>query len=139
MLSSLITICLFSLAAATPLTTRSTSIYYLTACSASKIQRGEIDYYASTPSSLPSNQAPTDYSILQPSSTGYEHGTWAATAPINLTAAIEPTAYSAPAGTKVGSAVTSDGSTIGCWRLVRTVVYVPGDRATCVADYACYA
>jgi len=62
-----------------PLRPRSHSIYYLTNCYnlTASIQRAEIDYYASEPSSLPSSKQPTEISVLQSAVTlDYEDGTW---------------------------------------------------------------
>lgn len=118
--------------------TSATPIYYLTNCYTTTIQRAEIDYYKSTPA-LPSSTPPSKIAVLNPSVTlDYEDGTWRSTKPFNITVVIGEDAYTAKAGTDVGSATEGTGNVVSCYRLTRSVVYIPSDGSTCTADYSCY-
>lgn len=122
--------------------TEPTPIYYLSKCflnTTTETQRAEIDYYASTPKSFPASK-PKLISILSPAdSIDYEDGTVHTKAglPFNITVVIGVDAYTAKAGTVVGSATGSSvKGTLECTRLTRVVVYEVGDTK-CYADYAC--
>lgn len=118
--------------------TSATPIYYLTNCYTNTIQRAEIDYFKSTPT-LPSSAPPSKIAVLNPSVTlDYEDGTWRSTKPFNITVVIGVDAYTAKAGTVVGSATEGTGNVVSCYRLTRSVIYTPSDGSTCTADYACY-
>lgn len=122
------------------LRTQSKSIYYLSDCFLNTTtQHAEIDYYSSVPKSFPASK-PKLISVLNPTeSIDYEDGTVNTLpgAPFNITVVIGDDAYTAKAGTVVGSATGSSvKGTLDCTRLTRVIVYENGDTK-CYADYAC--
>ncbi|KUJ22489.1 uncharacterized protein LY89DRAFT_762721 [Mollisia scopiformis] len=137
--SSLISLCL-----AIPIISRKESkpIYYLSNCFLStniSTQDAEIDYHISAPKSFPASK-PKLISVLNPTeSIDYEDSTVMTLpgSPFNLTVVIGDDAYTAKAGTVVGSATGSSvKGTLKCKRLTRIIVYESGETE-CYADYAC--
>ena len=127
--------------AASIIPTESKSVYYLTNCfrNTTDTSRAEIDYYTSTPKSFPASK-PRLISILSSTdSIDYEDGTvyTPSGSPFNITVVIGVDAYTAKAGTVVGSAIGSSfKGTLDCTRLTRIIVYEVGETK-CFADYAC--
>jgi hypothetical protein len=119
-------------------------IYYLTNCfnGMSRASYAEIDYYSNkTLSAIDGKSSqPTLLAFVNTSSSiDYEDGMWSSLAgcPFNFTVVIGNGAYTASAGTVVGSANSStSASTMECVRLARVVVHVQKE-VTCYSDYAC--
>ncbi|PQE22191.1 hypothetical protein CJF32_00004570 [Rutstroemia sp. NJR-2017a WRK4] len=97
----------------------------------------EIDYY--TKKSLNTAATPLKTSIINSEdSIDYEDGTWTASSPFTFKAVIGEDAYTATAGSTVGSATASTTtSTLKCLRLTRFVLYEPKVDEQCYTDYAC--
>lgn len=116
-------------------------IYYLANCfksSDTTIQRAEVDYYID--SAFSGNlEKPDCIGIFNPtSSIDYEDGTWTVSTPFKFKAVIQEDAYTASAGTIVGSATASTyAGKLSCTRLKRIVLYKPDSDTKCYSDYAC--
>lgn len=130
------------LATSTVSTIQSNSIYYLSNCFLStdtNTQHAEIDYYTSVPKSFPAS-IPKSIAVLNPTEgIDYEDNTVNTVpgSPFNITIVLGVDAYTAKAGTIVGSATGSSvKGTLKCTRLTRVVVYDTKDTK-CYADYAC--
>lgn len=116
-----------------------TQIYYLANCfDANNAAYAEIDYYSDRSLSL-AGQTPIQTAVINTEdSIDYEDGTWTATTPFTITAVIGEDAYTAKAGSKVGSATASTSSKkLSCVRLTRFVLYKPKAGVQCYTDYAC--
>lgn len=121
-------------------TSDTSEIYYLTNCfnsSDTSIQRAEVDYYANLSLSGDS-QTPDKIGIFNSKeSIDYEDGTWAVSSPFTFQAVIREDAYTATAGTVIGSATASTFSgNLSCRRLKRIMLYEDSETK-CYSDYAC--
>jgi hypothetical protein len=131
---------------ASPTKPKSTpEIYYLTDCfnTAKSTSYAEIDYYKDSSKSAISGHATTPdlkAVINKYSDLDYEDSTVSTLsgAPFEFTGKIGEDAYTAKAGTVVGSAnATTYKGVLSCKRLTRVVVYEPKKNVTCYSDYAC--
>ncbi|KAM3080902.1 hypothetical protein ACMFMG_004863 [Clarireedia jacksonii] len=128
-------------AAPTAIEARATSqTYYLVNCfnNITLNAYAEIDYYTKK-SLYTAGQTPLKTSIINSEdSIDYEDGTWTTTSPFTFKAVIGEDAYTAKAGSVVGSATASTTSaTLKCVRLTRFVLYEPKVDEQCYTDYAC--
>jgi len=98
----------------------------------------EFDYYTKK-SLYTAGQTPLKTSIINSEdSIDYEDGTWTTSSPFTFKAVIGEDAYTAKAGSVVGSATASTTSaTLSCLRLTRFVLYEPKVDEQCYTDYAC--
>ena len=84
-------------------------------------------------------QTPDEIGIFNADdSIDYEDGTWVISNPFKLEVVIGEDAYTAAAGTLVGTANSSTfAGPMNCYRETRIVLYQPAADIKCYSDYAC--
>lgn len=116
-----------------------TQIYYLVNCFSDTTDAAyaAIAYYPDKSLSV-GGETPTEVAIINSNeSVDYEDETWFATTPFTATVVIFDDAYTAKAGSKVGTATVSTSTkALPCYRLTRFVLYEPANEQ-CYTDYAC--